>query len=87
MVASVRIVNRCAITVAPRQPLIEWAQQLQPGRPLPPGGFEPGLYLLTAYDSRDEPIELMAQGYEEILCSELEAWSTDPAGPPIGSTQ
>ncbi len=74
-----KIVNRCAVTIAPRQPFIEWAQRQQPDQPMPLGGFEPGLYLLPAYDSRDEAIELLAQGYEEIFCAELESWSTDPA--------
>lgn len=68
----VKIINRCAITVEPRQAFIEWAQQLQPDRPLPPGAFEPGLYLLPFYDSRKDAIELLQQGYEEIFCSELE---------------
>jgi hypothetical protein len=75
----VKILNRCAVTIAPRQPFIDWAQQLQPDQPLPPGGFEPGLYLLPAYDTSEEAIELLAQGYEEIFCAELESWSTDPA--------
>lgn len=75
----VKIVNRCVITVEPRQPFIDWAKQLQPDQPLPPGALEPGLYLLPAYDSREEAIELLQQGYEEIFCSELETWSTDPA--------
>lgn len=74
----VKIVNRCAITVEPRQPFMEWAQQLQPDQPLPPGAFEPGLYLLPPYDSRKDAIELLQQGYEEIFCSELETWSNDP---------
>ena len=78
----VKIVNRCAITVAPRQPFIAWAQQLQPDQPLPPGAFEPGLHLLPAYDSREEAIKLLAQGYEDIFCSELEILSTDPSAWP-----
>jgi hypothetical protein len=78
----VKIVNRCGMTVAPRQPFIEWAQQLQPDQPLAPGAFEPGFYLLPAYDNREEAIELLAQGYDEIFCSELETWSTDPSSWP-----
>jgi hypothetical protein len=74
----VKIVNRCAITVEPRQAFIEWDQHLQPDQPLPPGAFEPGLYLLPLYDSRKDAIELLQQGYEEIFCSELETWSNDP---------
>jgi hypothetical protein len=73
-----KIVNRCAVTIAPRQPFIDWAQQLRPDQALPPGAFEPGLYLLSAYDSREEAIVLRGQGYEEIFCAELEAWSSDP---------
>lgn len=70
----VKIVSRSAITVEPRQPFMEWAQQLQPDQPLPPAAFEPGLYLLPLYDSRKDAIELLEQGYEEIFCSELETW-------------
>jgi hypothetical protein len=75
----VKIVNRCAITVEPRQPFIDWAQEVQPDQALPPGAFEPGLYLLHAYESREEATELLDQGYEEIFCAELEAWSSDPS--------
>ena len=46
---------------------------------MPPGAFEPGLYLLPTYDDREEAIEQLAQGYEEIFCSELETWSSDPS--------
>ena len=74
----VKIVNRCAITVEPRQAFMEWAQQLQPDQNLPPRAFEHGLYLLPEYESREEAIGLLEQGYEEIFCSELETWSTDP---------
>ena len=62
-----------------RQPFIDWAQEVQPDQALPPGAFEPGLYLLSAYESREEAIELLDQGYEEIFCAELEAWSSDPS--------
>ena len=74
----VKIVNRCAITVEPRQPFIDWARQVQPDQALPPGAFEPGLYLLPRYETREKAIELLEQGYDEIFCSELETWSTDP---------
>jgi hypothetical protein len=42
----VKIVNRYAISVAPRQRCIDWAEQLQPDQPLPSGAFEPALDLL-----------------------------------------
>jgi hypothetical protein len=57
---------------------MEWARQLQTDQPLPPAAFEPGLYLIPAYEGRKEAIELQQQGYDEIMCLELEAWSTDP---------
>jgi hypothetical protein len=74
-----KIVNRCAITVAPRQPFTAWAQQLPSDQPLQPLAFDPSLYLLPTYDSREEAVGLLAQSYEEIFRAELEAWSTDPA--------
>ena len=74
-----KIVNRCAITVTPRQPFIDWAQQLRPDQPLPPAAFEPGLYLLPTYGDRKEAIEQLAEGFEEIFCAELETWSSDPS--------
>ena len=51
---------------------------MQPDQALPPEAFEPGLYLLPEYETREEAIGLLEQGYEEIFCSELETWSTDP---------
>ena len=77
-----KIVNRCAVTIAPRQPFIDWAQRQHPDQPLPPGGFEPGLYLLPAYDTREEAIELLAQGYEEISRA---AWPCFRSGLPFSS--
>lgn len=74
-----KLVNRCAITVAARQPFIEWVQQLRPGQALPPGAFEPGLYLLPGYDDREEALDLLTQSHEKIFCAELETWSADPA--------
>ncbi len=74
-----KILNRCAVSVEPRQPFIDWAKQVEPDQALPPGAFEPGLYLLPEYETREEAIGLLEQGYEEIFCAELEAWSTDPA--------
>jgi len=78
----VKIVNRCAVTVAPRQPFIEWAKQVQGKQQLPPGAFDPGLYLLPAYESNEAAWKLLEQGYEDIFCAELEAWSTDQASWP-----
>ena len=69
----VKIVNRCALIVEPRQPFIDWAKQVEPDQALPPGSFQPGLSLLPAYESREEAIGLMELGYEEIFCAELEA--------------
>ena len=82
----VKILNRCAVSVEPRQPFIDWAKQVEPDQALPLGAFEPGLYLLPEYETREEAIELLEQGYEEIFCAELEAWSTDPATWPCPRT-
>ncbi|MCP9901839.1 hypothetical protein KBZ12_15245 [Cyanobium sp. Cruz CV13-4-11] len=81
-----KIVNRCAVSVEPRQPFIDWAKQVEPDQALPLGAFEPGLYLLPEYETREEAIGLLEQGYEEIFCAELEAWSTDPATWPCPRT-
>jgi hypothetical protein len=48
-----KIVNRCAVTIAPRQPFIDWAQQLRPDQALPPGAFEPGLYEVDGSFQKD----------------------------------
>ena len=74
-----KIVNRCAFTIAPRQPFIDWAQQLQPDQALALAAFEPGLYLIPTYEDREEAIEQLAEGFEEIFCAELETWSSDPS--------
>jgi len=76
---AVKIINRCALSVAPRPPFLAWAQQRQAGRPLPAGATAQGLYLIDAYESREEAWRLLEQGYEQIFSAELQAWSTDPA--------
>jgi hypothetical protein len=71
-------VNRCAIGVGPRRPLIEWSGQVS-------GGIDPtdqledhSLYLIPAYETPAQGEQRLREVYEKIFLSELQSWCLDP---------
>ncbi len=72
-------INRSAIGVAPRQPLIDWSRQVSGESDMAWGEEDHSLYLLQAYETAAEGEQLLRQAYDEIFRTELESWSLDPA--------
>lgn len=72
------VVNRCAVGVRGREPLLRWAEQLDPAG-LEEFGAEPTLYLIPEFDTDDEQEELLREAYEVIFEQELQSWSSDPS--------
>lgn len=65
--------NRCAVSVVPRQPLLDWAAGL--GLELPGAAArEAGLYLLPPYATDAEAEVLLRRAHAVIFATELAVW-------------
>ena len=73
------VVNRCAISVGPRAPLIDWSRQIKPANGMAWSDDDHSLYLIPTYETDEEALELLKDGYEAIFEAELDSWCTDPA--------
>ena len=71
-------VNRCAIGIGPRQPLIDWSIRVSGESRLSWGGEDHSLYLIPTYETREQAEAFLRESYERIFCNELESWSLDP---------
>jgi hypothetical protein len=72
-------VNRCAISVGAREPLLEWARQHCTAEQIAAVAEEVTLYLIPTYDTDEEAMELLQEGYAGIFEAELEFWCSDEA--------
>ena len=75
-------INRCAIGVGPRQPLIEWSAQVSGESDTTLQLDDHSLYLIPAYETPAQGEQRLREVYEEIFLSELESWCLDPAAWP-----
>jgi hypothetical protein len=73
------VVNRCAIGVAPKPPLLAWARQVCGEAEVGTMADEHSLYLLPAYESVEEGMALLEQNYKAIFTMELELWCREEA--------
>lgn len=71
-------VNRSAIGLAPRQPLIAWSIQVSGESRLSWDSEDHSLYLLPSHETREDAEAHLQQAYEEIFRNELASWSPDP---------
>jgi hypothetical protein len=76
------VVNRCAIGLAPRPPLIAWSRQTKPGEDMAWRQEDYSLYLIPTYEDEEEGMALLQQGYEDIFEAELDSWCRDSASWP-----
>ena len=72
-------INRCAVGIGPRQPLIDWIRQVSGDRDVRWGANEDGLYLLPEYEDDSEAKVVLEDNYERIFKAELQSWCRDPA--------
>jgi hypothetical protein len=75
-------INRCAIGVGPRQPLIAWSRQVSGESGMAWREEDHSLYLIPAYETPAEGEQRLREVYETIFFSELESWCLDPAAWP-----
>lgn len=82
MVEVMKFINRCVVTLKPRQPFIEWAKGL--GTELPEEwSLEGGSYLLDEQET-EEGLEAAVTNYaRDMMENELSAWEEDPGRWPV----
>ena len=88
MVYSCCMINRSAVTVRAKQPFLDWLRQLPdpvgPEITLESINDDRTVYLLPEEGDDEEAGELLAQFFDIIFESELEAWWTgDSDWPPV----
>jgi hypothetical protein len=73
------IVNRCAVGIAPRPPLIDWSRRVSGDEAMTWQENDHSLYLLPSHEDDEERLEILERLHERIFTEELSSWCTDPA--------
>ena len=75
-------INRAALFLAPRKPMIEWIKEVMPahqGDLSNPLEHDNGrIYLIPEFDDAGELIEWLKENYEPVFENELYSWCTNP---------
>lgn len=72
-----KFINRCVVSLKPRQPFIDWASSL--GTDLPEDWtLEGGAYLLDEQETEEGLANVVALHAREMMENELSAWEEDP---------
>jgi hypothetical protein len=71
------VVNRCAVAVSARKPMIDWTRPFWTREDMEGLGEEQSLYLLSTWDEEREIERRLQERWAEIFESELELWSRD----------
>ncbi len=74
---SMAVLNRCAIAVAPRQPMVDWTRPFWTREDMEGLGDDHSLYLIPTYDSELEAQDRLLDSYGQIFSAELELWCRD----------
>ena len=72
--------NRSAIRVIAKQPLVDWLQSTDPGEPamtLEEANDEPSIYLIPECEDDQEFAEQLNEVFPAIFEAELEGWDID----------
>lgn len=72
------IINRCAVGISPRPPLIDWTRRVSGEEAISWQENDHGLYLLPPYEDDEEGWEILQKVYGTIFEKELSSWCTDP---------
>ncbi|MCK9269840.1 MAG: hypothetical protein RBR47_12710 [Bacteroidales bacterium] len=69
-------INRNAIVVKPKKPVLDWVNSVYPEKPV----FTPGegnVYLIGERDSNEEIAQWLKRNFDEIFQNELNDWYTN----------
>ena len=71
------VVNRCAVAVTSRQPMVDWTRPFwTPQERQNPGG-ESSIYLISTYDDESQAMACLQGCYGKIFAAELSLWCRD----------
>ena len=73
------VINRCAVGIAPRRPLIDWSRRVSGDASMSWEQEDHSLYLLPSYEDDAERWQILEAQHERIFSEELSSWCTDPA--------
>jgi hypothetical protein len=76
-IASMAVLNRCAIAVAPRQPMVDWTRPFWTREDMEGLGEDHSLYLIPTYDNEEEAQDRLLDSYGQIFAAELDLWCRD----------
>jgi hypothetical protein len=71
------VVNRCAIAVAPRRPMVDWSRPFWTREDMEGLGDEQSLYLLPTWDDESELQRCLDERWPVIFEAELDLWCRD----------
>jgi hypothetical protein len=71
------VVNRCAVAVAPRRPMIDWTRPFWTREDMEGLGDEHSLYLLPTWDDEGELQLRLQERWPAIFEAELDLWCRD----------
>jgi len=80
-----RMVNRAAVVVTPKQPFLDWGNSLEPGGvvlTLDTVMGEPTVYLVRDVEDEAAVQRVLRRHFAEIFEHELAGWWTDPGAWP-----
>lgn len=80
------MINRSAVIVRPKQPYLDWAEQLDDSGLLPAVEGEQTVYLLPEHDDDVEAMEILSKDFDIIFETELDGWHTDESAWPKDRT-
>src|SRR5207245_2805492 len=76
---TMRLINRSAIIVKPKQPYIDWANHCDDGGPiltLAAGRRDPHVFLADDLEDEPEPEKILKKYYKTIFEDQLSGWTT-----------
>ncbi|MFM8605970.1 MAG: hypothetical protein ACKOBY_10710 [Cyanobium sp.] len=71
------VVNRCAVAVAARRPMLDWSRPFLTREDMEGLGDEQSLYLLPTWDDGPELEQRLQERWSAIFEAELELWCRD----------
>src|SRR5437867_8321814 len=79
-VETIKLVNKAAIVVKPKQSFVDWANNFKDGGPTLNLEFarrDPDVFLVDDLENEPEKDKVVRKYYKTIFEHELEAWMTD----------
>lgn len=71
------VINRCAVAVAPRRPMLDWSRPFWTREDMEGLGDEQSLYLLPTWDDEDQMRQRLEERWPTIFEAELDLWCRD----------